>query len=180
MNEAPNHALHLGAMDWTPNVQGVMWLKDEVWPLVNQAVDEACLKLAGRHMPEDFVSDPHCGIVVLGEVENAADTYNAPCVVVVPVRAGSGMRIKLAEALAAGRPVVTTSKGMEGLPLQAGTHVLVADTTEEMAAAIVTILTDPPLAISLGKAGREWALEHLSHRARARELTRHLTTWVEE
>ena len=180
MGEAPNHALHLGAMDWTPNVQGVMWLKDEVWPLVNHAVDEACLKLAGRHMPEDFVSNPHDGIVVLGEVENAADTYNSPCVVVVPVRAGSGMRIKLAEALAAGRPIVTTSKGMEGLPLQAGTHVLVADTTEEMAAAIVRILTDPPLAISLGKAGREWALDHLSHRARARELTRHLTTWVEE
>ena len=99
---------------------------------------------------------------------------------VVPVRAGSGMRIKLTEALAAGRPIVTTSKGMEGLPLQAGTHVLVADTTEEMAAAIVRILTDPPLAISLGKAGREWALDHLSHRARARELTRYLTTWVEE
>lgn len=180
MGEAPDHALHLGAMDWTPNVQGVMWLKDEVWPLVNHAVDEACLKLAGRHMPEDIVSDPHDGIVVLGEVENAADTYNSSCVVVVPVRAGSGMRIKLAEALAAGRPIVTTSKGMEGLPLQAGTHVLVADTTEEMAAAIVRILTDPPLAISLGKAGREWALDHLSHRARARELTRHLTTWVEE
>ena len=179
MGEAPNHALHLGAMDWTPNVQGVMWLKDEVWPLVNQAVDEACLKLAGRHMPKTLFRTP---IVA------------SSCWVKWRTRPTRTMRLawwwcrarrlwhadQIGRGTCGGRPVVTTSKGMEGLPLQAGTHVLVADTTEEMAAAIVTILTDPPLAISLGKAGREWALDHLSHRARARELTRHLTTWVEE
>ena len=117
--------------------------------------------------------------MVLGEVENAADTYNTSCVVVVPVHAGSGMRIKMAEALAAGRPIVTTTKGMEGLALQSGIHVLVADTNEDMAEAIVKVLTDPQLALSLGKAGREWAVKHLSHRARARELTQHLTTWVQ-
>ena len=179
MNQAPDHALHLGSMDWTPNVQGVMWLKDEVWPMVNKALEGARLELAGRHMPDGWVSEPDRGIVVLGEVENAADTYNTSCVVVVPVHAGSGMRIKMAEALAAGRPIVTTTKGMEGLALQSGIHVLVADTNEDMAEAIVKVLTDPQLALSLGKAGREWAVEHLSHRARARELTQHLTTWVQ-
>ena len=87
MNQAPDHALHLGSMDWTPNVQGVMWLKDEVWPMVNKALEGARLELAGRHMPDGWVSEPDRGIVVLGEVENAADTYNTPCVVVVPVHA---------------------------------------------------------------------------------------------
>ena len=115
---------------------------------------------------------------VLGEVEDAASTYDSACAVVVPLHAGSGMRIKLAEALAAGRPVVTTSKGMEGLDLQDGVHVLVADTAEAMSDALIRVLTDAGLALHLGQAGRQWALDNMGHRARAKTLTQHLSEWV--
>ena len=179
MKTAPNAVLHLGAMDWTPNVQGVQWLKDEVWPLVHQASPELRLLLAGRHMPEDWASDESLGIDVLGEVEDAQATYNSPCIVVVPLHAGSGMRIKLAEALAAGRPVVTTTKGMEGMDLTPGKHVLVADDAPAMSEALVHLIQSPETAIELGKAGRQWALDHLGHRARARVLTDHLQSWVD-
>ena len=175
----PNAVLHLGAMDWTPNVQGVQWLKDEVWPLVHQALPELRLLLAGRNMPEDWTSDESLGIDVLGEVEDAQATYNSPCIVVVPLHAGSGMRIKLAEALAAGRPVVTTTKGMEGMDLTPGKHVLVADDAPAMSEALVRLIESPETAIELGKAGRQWALDHLGHRARARILTDHLQSWVD-
>lgn len=179
MNTAPNAVLHLGAMDWMPNVQGVQWLKDEVWPLVHQASPELRLLLAGRHMPEDWTSDESLGIDVLGEVEDARATYNSPCIVVVPLHAGSGMRIKLAEALAAGRPVVTTTKGMEGMDLTPGKHVWVADDAPAMSEALVRLIESPETAIELGKAGRQWALDHLGHRARARILTDHLQSWVD-
>ena len=178
LKSPPNFILHLGAMDWTPNLQGVSWLQEEVWPLVRQRCPSARLQLAGRHMPEDWTSQPQIGIEVLGEVEDAAQTYDSPCVVVIPLHAGSGMRIKLAEALAAGRPVVTTSKGMEGMDLEDEKHVLVTDGKEEMAQALTRLLTDAQLALRLGEAGRQWALDNLGHRARARTLTHHLTTWV--
>lgn len=175
---APERILHLGAMDWTPNQQGVMWLLEHVWPLVRERHADAELDLAGRHMPEELVSAPEQGVNVLGEVADAASTYDTACAVVVPLHAGSGMRIKLAEALAAGRPVVTTSKGMEGLDLEHGVHVLVADTAEAMSDALVRVLTDADLALQLGRSGRQWALENMGHRARAKTLTQHLSQWV--
>ena len=178
IQEPPNHILHLGAMNWTPNVQGVTWLKDEVWPSVHEVLPNARLLLAGRNMPESWESDADRGIRILGEVDSAEDTYDTPCAVVVPLHAGSGMRIKLAEALASGRPVITTSKGMEGLALTHEEHVLVANTTEEMQAALTRVLEEPALALRLGQNGRAWAMEHLGHRASARAMIQHLQTWV--
>ena len=178
MHTPPHAVLHLGAMDWTPNVQGVQWLKDDVWPRVHQKAPELRLLLAGRQMPADWTSDEALGIDVVGEVEDAQATYNTPCIVVVPLHAGSGMRIKLAEALAAGRPVVTTTKGMEGMDLTPGEHVWVADDAEAMGDALVRLTQAPDTAVALGKAGRQWALDHLGHRARARTLTDHLQSWV--
>ena len=137
------------------------------------------LLLAGRNMPESWTSDAHLGIRILGEVERAEDTYDSPCAVVVPLHAGSGMRVKLAEALASGRPVITTSKGMEGLDLIHEEHVIVANTTEDMQAALMRVLEDDTLALTLGKNGRKWAMEHLDHRACARTLIQRLQTWVD-
>ena len=174
----PNSVLHLGAMDWTPNVQGVKWLKDEVWPLVHEVIPEVKLRLAGRNMPETWSSDEALGIDVLGEVQDAQATYDTPCIVVVPLHAGSGMRIKLAEALAAGRPIVTTTKGMEGMKLQHGEHVLVADDAKSMSDAIILLLQTPTLALRLGQTGRQWALQNLGHEARAQQFVNQLQTWV--
>ena len=159
-----------------PNVQGVQWLKDEVG---HGFIKRPGIRLLyGANMPADWTSDEALGIDVLGEVEDAQATYNTPCIVVVPLHAGSGMRIKLAEALAAGRPVVTTTKGMEGMDLTPGEHVWVADDAESMGDALVRLTQAPDTALALGKAGRQWALDHLGHRARARTLTDHLQSWV--
>ena len=178
IDQPPMKVLHLGAMDWTPNVQGVTWLKEEVWPEVHRATPHIELMLAGRNMPQSWASDSNLGIRILGEVESAEDTYDTPCAVVIPLHAGSGMRIKLAEALASGRPVITTSKGMEVLDLTHEEHVLVANTTKDMQAALIRVLKDDALAVKLGMNGRNWALEHLGHRSSARTLIQHLQTWV--
>lgn len=88
------------------------------------------------------------------------------------------MRIKLAEALAAGRPVVTTRKGMEGMDLKHGEHVLVADDAKSMCDAMIQLLQTPTLALRLGQAGRQWALHHLGHEARAQQFVNQLQAWV--
>jgi glycosyltransferase involved in cell wall biosynthesis len=179
MGTPPNHVLHLGAMDWAPNIQGVSWFVEEVWPRVRAHVSDVELTLAGRNMPESWVSDDNRGLHVVGEVEDARSTYDTPCVVVVPLHAGSGMRIKLAEALAAGRPIVTTTKGMEGLDLTHEEQVLVGDNAEDMSAHVCRLLQDPDFAVKLGARGRDWALKHLDHTARARQLTTFLDTLVD-
>ena len=171
MGTPPHRVLHLGAMDWSPNLQGVTWLKDEVWPMVRQTCPDATLALAGRNMPEDWESLPGQGIDILGEVDNAQATYDTPSIVVVPLHAGSGMRIKIAEALAAGRPLVTTTKGMEGLDLTHRKEVIVANSSEDMAEAIAHLLQHPQEALDMGAQGREWALRHLGHQARAQAWT---------
>ena len=107
---------------------------------------------------------PDQGIRILGEVESAEDTYDTPCAVVVPLHAGSGMRIKLAEALASGRPVITTSKGMEGLDLTHEEHVIVANTTEGHASSLDSSAQGRRPCVEVGKNGRNWAMEHLGHR----------------
>ena len=99
LSQAPIRALHLGAMDWAPNHQGVTWFVQDVWPLVRQALPQAQVVLAGRNMGPEWRSDETAGIQVLGEVDDAAATYDTASVVVVPLQAGSGMRIKIAEAL---------------------------------------------------------------------------------
>jgi len=179
MGTPPNHVLHLGAMDWAPNIQGVSWFVEEVWPRVRAHVSNVELTLAGRNMPESWVSDDNRGLHVVGEVEDARSAYDTPCVVVVPLHAGSGMRIKLAEALAAGRPIVTTTKGMEGLDLTHEEQVLVGDNAEDMSAHVCRLLQDPDFAVKLGARGRDWALKHLDHTARARQLTTFLDTLVD-
>ena len=112
------------------------------------------------------------------EVDDAAATYDTPSVVVVPLHAGSGMRIKIAEALAAGRPIVTTTKGMTGLPLEHEEHVMVADTAEHFAAALVDLLSNGDKATAMGQRGRAWAQVNLQHHARAERLTAFLEQLV--
>ena len=165
-------------MDVAPNHQGVSWFVQDVWPLVLQALPEAQNALAGRNMGPEWTSDENAGVHVLGEVDDAAATYDTSSVVVVPLHAGSGMRIKIAEALAAGRPIVTTTKGMTGLPLKHEEHVKVADTAEHFAKALVELLSNGDKATAMGQRGRAWAQVNLQHRARAERLTAFLEELV--
>ena len=102
------------------------------------------LLLAGRNMPESWTSDAHLGIRILGEVERAEDTYDTPVLwSSLSTRARHADQTR--RALASGRPVITTSKGMEGLDLTHEEHVIVANNTEDMQAALMRVLRTTPL-----------------------------------
>jgi glycosyltransferase involved in cell wall biosynthesis len=159
-----NHVFHLGAMDWQPNVQGIQWFLDHVWPTVLKELPEAQLRLAGRKFG-DSSSYARTNTTVLGEVADAWDVLAQPGIMVIPLLTGSGMRIKAIEAMAAGRPVVSTSLGMEGIHGTNGTHFFVADDANSFAQRIIDLHKNPSLAEAVGTEARAFVEHDFSNQA---------------
>lgn len=165
------HVFHIGAMDWQPNVQGIHWFLDQVWPTVLRELPEAQLRLAGRNF-NTSLNVHRSNTVILGEVENAWDVLGDAGVMVIPLRSGSGMRIKAIEAMAAGRPVVATSLGMEGIHGTDGTHFFLADDANSFAQRIIDLHNNQRLASEMGKAARAFVEAEFSNEALIRSLLR--------
>ncbi len=151
----PPRALFTGTMSYPPNYQGGKWLVERVWPLVRAQLPDARLDIVGKDPPAPLVAvDGRDGIAVAGFVPSMEPWFAAAQVVVVPIRTGAGIRVKIIEALAAGRPVVSTSLGAEGLGLEAGRHLLVEDDEQALADAVVRLLRDPHERTRLAREGR--------------------------
>jgi glycosyltransferase involved in cell wall biosynthesis len=152
---APTRILSVATMFYPPNVEGVRWFATSVLPLIRREVPNAEFLVVGSRPPASIEGlDGHGGIRVLGFVENLDPLVEQCAAVVVPVRSGSGMRVKILEALARGVPVVSTAVGAEGIDLEANRHLLVADEAADFAAAVVRILREPALGAQLAEAGR--------------------------
>lgn len=169
--DLPNHqtphptvfpeVFHLGAMDWEPNLRGVRWLVDEVWPLVRESVPHAVLRLAGKAFPNDFQVPEDQGVEVLGELADASTLYARPAIMAIPLLSGSGMRIKAIEGAAAALPIVSTTIGAEGL--SPAPPFAIADTPREFADALIADLRCPEVAVERGQAGLAWVDAHYNN-----------------
>jgi glycosyltransferase involved in cell wall biosynthesis len=137
-----------------PNVEGALWLAREVWPLVRRSRPSARLTLAGRAPPADILALAAPDIQVPGALDDLAPVYRRSSVAVAPIFWGSGVRIKILEALARGLPLVSTALAAEGIALHDGESALFAERPAEFAAAIVRLLGDRQLRARLGAAGR--------------------------
>jgi len=179
---AQPRVLFLASYAWPPNREAATWLVEEIWPLVRARVPNATLALAGND-PRNFLRScarPELGISAVGFVESAAQAVRDASVVTAPLRSGSGIRVKILEALANARPVVTTTLGVEGLPLSDGTHVLVRDTAESFAEGIVSLLGDPERARRLASNGRALVEQLYSWSAAADRMNTALALTVRE
>jgi glycosyltransferase involved in cell wall biosynthesis len=144
-----------GSLNYGPNLDGAVWFCDEVLPLVRDRVPAATLALVGRSpAPEVRSLGGRDGIEVHADLASVEPWLAKARVAVVPLRVGTGTRLKALEAMAAGRPVVGTAIGLAGLGLVDGQHALMADDAVSMADAVATVLTDRPLAERLARAGR--------------------------
>jgi len=147
--------LFVGSLAHLPNQQAVRWLLGEIWPALQRRVPNARLTIVGREPPAQLVALARSArVTVVGDAPDVRPYYARARAVVVPLRSGGGIRVKILEALAAGRPLVTTRLGAEGLPLVPGEHALFADRAEEMAAELARLLADQPLAERLASNGR--------------------------
>jgi glycosyltransferase involved in cell wall biosynthesis len=144
-----------GALYTGPNIDGATWFCDEVLPLVQASTPDVELDIVGAQPTDEVLAlGRRRGVAVHADVPDVLPFLHASRVAIVPLRLGSGTRLKALEALAAGRPVVGTSIGLEGLDLVAGQHALVADDPRAFATAIVCLLGDDQLAAGLVAAGR--------------------------
>jgi glycosyltransferase involved in cell wall biosynthesis len=144
-----------GTLAWPPNVDGAVWLCAEIWPLVREEVPAATLVLAGRSpVPEVLELERLPGVSVEADVPSMAPYFASARVVVVPLRIGTGTRLKALEAMATGRPIVGTQVGLEGIGIEDGVHACVRDDAEAFAKAITDVLRDDTLATDLGRAAR--------------------------
>lgn len=153
----PGRVLFFGAFFWPPNRLGIERFLDEGWPAVVARRPDARLRIVGPGPVEALRARAAGvpGVDVAGLVPDIADELARASVVVVPVWLGGGTRIKVLEALAAARPVVGTSVGVERVGFRDGVHGFVRDAPEDLADGIVRLLGDPAAARRMGAAGRE-------------------------
>jgi len=125
------HLYHLGAMDWLPNVEGINWFVDEVWPVISKELPDVKCSLAGREMPASLLSHSAGNLTIEGEVSSVSEFISDKNVAVIPLLSGSGLRVKIVEALTYGKVVITTSLGVTGIPYVNGKNILIADSPED-------------------------------------------------
>jgi glycosyltransferase involved in cell wall biosynthesis len=153
--EEENAVEFIGGMDWLPNYVGVKWFINHIWPLVVEKKPEAKFYLAGRNFPDDLKQRQDKGLVVVGEVADAKQFIASKTISVVPLLAGSGMRVKIIEAMALGRAIVSTSVGAESIAYTHNENILIADGEQHIADAVIKLLEDARLRASLGNKARE-------------------------
>jgi sugar transferase (PEP-CTERM/EpsH1 system associated) len=173
----PEAAIHraelvfVGSMDWTPNVDAVTHFCDAILPRIRAEVPEATLRIVGRSPSPAVRRLARPGIVeVTGRVDDVRDSLRSAEVFVVPLRVGGGTRLKIFEAMAAGKAVVSTSIGAEGLPVVDGRHLLIADDAGSFAARVVDLLRRPDRRQALARAAREHVVSNFDWSVVAADL----------
>jgi len=154
--DAPPAILHLGGLNYLPNLEGLRWFLQHVFPRVVERLPDCRLYVVGADPPSDLRdqarSDPR--IVVVGHAPHLEPYLERASLLAVPLRSGSGMRVKILEAFARGLPVVTTTLGYEGIEATPGEHLLVADDPAGFAEAVVRLATDELFARRLTRNAR--------------------------
>ena len=159
--DAPPALIFTGTMSWPPNAEGLRWLLREVWPSVRDAVPEARLLAVGAAPPEDVrrLAAADDRVELPGRVPTLGPWFERATVVVIPILSGAGIRLKVLDAMASGRAIVTTTMGAQGVMAADGRHFVLADDADAFASATVALLRDRERAAALGAAARRLAEE---------------------
>ena len=134
--------LFVGAMDWEPNVDGMEYFCREIWPAVIAGNPAAKLRIVGRNPGERVQRLSTSSIEVTGRVPSVMEHLREAAVVVIPLRIGGGTRLKIYEAMAAGKAVISTSIGAEGLDVRNGRDIVLADSAKSFSSAVSSLLRD--------------------------------------
>ncbi len=167
----PHTLFFLGALDWEPNLEGLLWFVREVWPAVKMSLPQLSFHVAGRQAPNGLAEQlSAAGIVFHGEVPDAQSFMDQYQVLIVPLFSGSGVRIKIIEAMARGKAVLTTSVGAEGLDVQSGEQLVIADSVENMLQQLVQWEQQDGERQHVASQGYAFAEEHFNNLENCRSL----------
>jgi glycosyltransferase involved in cell wall biosynthesis len=153
--------VYVGNYAHSPNVEAVDRLIQVILPGVRRSCPGAVLEVVGAHAPDRWLGREHAGVTVVGSVPTVDPFLDRASVIVVPLASGGGMRVKVLEALAGGKAVVATPRALEGLDVQDGLQVRIAQTDEDLIMATVALLRDPEARKAFGARARAWALATL-------------------
>ena len=157
----PQTLTFVGKMSYHPNTDAALYFCRHLLPLIRRQFPGVRVEIVGLEPPESVRRlGESQGVTVTGWVDDIRPYLRRATVCVVPLRIGAGMRMKIVEALAMAKAVVSTSVGCEGLGLKDREHLLIADRSEDFAAAVCRLLADPMLRLRLGWTGRRFILEH--------------------
>lgn len=170
---------HLGALDWAPNQEGLLWFLEKCWPLLHQQFPQLTFYIAGRNATAAFAKKlQQPGVRYCGEVDDAREFINSKAVMVVPLLSGSGMRIKIIEGMALQKTIVTTATGTEGIPTSNGDNILIANTPEDFISAVGRAVSSRDFCLKLGKNAREFIQQQFDNTAIAQSVADFYTAHI--
>jgi glycosyltransferase involved in cell wall biosynthesis len=170
--EEPDSLVFTGSMDWMPNEDGILYFTEQILPLIRRRRPNTILWVVGRKPGKrvEALAAVDSGIRVTGRVEDVRPYIARGSVYVVPLRIGGGTRLKIFEAMAMGKAIVSTTIGAEGLPVSTGSDIMLADTPELFANAVCDLLESSDKRKQLGQAARQLVEERYSWAAVAKYL----------
>jgi polysaccharide biosynthesis protein PslH len=168
------HIVHIGTMYWPPNIEGITWFLDAIYPIIKARVPDVRCTLIGARPPasllERAAADP--SLTITGYVEDPLPYLQDSSMMVVPLKAGGGMRVKILNALSQGIPMVSTTVGCEGIAVTHGQDILVADEAQAFAEATIRLLCDEALNAHITTHGRATAEQIYDYREACKPLDR--------
>jgi polysaccharide biosynthesis protein PslH len=147
--------LSIATMYWPPNVDSMLYFCNEIFPLIKKELPDANLNIAGQKPVKEIQALASDSILVSGYVSDSREIAVDCGVFIVPLRSGSGVRVKILNAMAMGLPIVTTSIGVEGLNCKHNEHLIIADSPKDFADAVVELIQNKEKSTEIGKNARE-------------------------
>lgn len=161
-SQRPSGCVFVGGTNWFPNKDALEWFAGEILPLVRSGGETSPMRWVGTASTHERQLQSAEGLELTGYVDDIRPFVQAAACFVVPLRIGGGTRLKVLDAWAMGKAVVSTSVGCEGLATEPGRNILIANTASDFANAIIRVLNDEPLRVALSKAGRRTVEQHYS------------------
>jgi glycosyltransferase involved in cell wall biosynthesis len=165
-----NKAYHIGSLEWLPNQEAVRWFLNDIWPKLHRSFPHLEFYLAGKNMPAEFLDLTTPGVHIVGKVEDAAVFVTDKGINLVPLLSGSGIRLKILEAMSAGKVVISTSIGAQGINCTNHENIIIADTPEEFIAAVRLLLSDKERSKIISQNARQLIVEEYSNDIVVRRL----------
>ena len=151
---------HIGSMKWEPNVDAVQWFISSIWPKVHKVLPESTFHFAGLGLNNTWEHAPKDGLINAGEVDSLEDFMQDKSICVVPLKSGSGIRIKILECMAAGKLVMSTAIGAQGIEMKSGNHFLEFKGEEDFLEHVDWINNNPTGALEIARNGQEYIRNH--------------------
>ncbi|MEI8137913.1 MAG: glycosyltransferase family 4 protein, partial [Bacteroidota bacterium] len=174
----PKTVFYFGSMDWMPNQEAVNWFLENCWAKVSEAVHDAKFVIAGRGVPQSFLQLNLPNVLVIENVIDSKAFYQKYQIMLVPLLSGSGLRIKIIEGMAYGKPIVSTSVGAEGIYCDTKKDLIIADNSEDFSNAVIELLNNPVKRIALEKNAASFAYKEFDNKNVVSKLVQFYKTLV--